>query len=312
MTATLVCDYYTIDEGSRVAVIVALSRSPGRLVTIPPRVTLGTAEPGDVGPATAVDIWGGIPGRCSAIGHIAALHDADTDDETFTVSFGDLPEGVIAGSPDACSVTIKDHWPVTLAAVSNITAVTDDDSVDLFWTPVSGASGYELWVRLRDQGWDRGWLGTGWVGANWRRDETKIRAFVDTPRGPLVLPGARDEWYWKGAGIERSGELVRQLCRDPARARWCDLRRPQRPDNHVRISWNTVQGADAYWYQHKSAYVDYWGEYGWHHIQGGQTNNVVIDLWSGNTSDFQVRANQHRRGRSHYSPPSDPYRFTVP
>ena len=34
--------------------------------------------------------------------------DRDTDDETFTVSLGCLPDGLTAGSPSSLTVTIKD------------------------------------------------------------------------------------------------------------------------------------------------------------------------------------------------------------
>ena len=107
-TVTMAGDYYAVNEGDRVAIVVTLSEPPGRHVAIPLKVTRGTAEPEDVGDAPVVDIWGGIPGRRSASGHIWTYRDDDTDDDTFTVSFGDLPDGVEAGDRRHWGVTIRD------------------------------------------------------------------------------------------------------------------------------------------------------------------------------------------------------------
>ncbi len=94
-----------VDEGSSVTVTARLSSVLSNAVTIPLRVTAGTAESGDFGTLASITIAGG---STTGTGTITTSEDADTDDETFTVALGSLPSSVAAGSPRSVRVTIRD------------------------------------------------------------------------------------------------------------------------------------------------------------------------------------------------------------
>ena len=61
----------------------------------------------------------------SATGTISTVQDSDGDNETFTVSLGTLPAGVVAGSPTSATVTIIDHTKGTVRVT-----VTKDNGLD--------------------------------------------------------------------------------------------------------------------------------------------------------------------------------------
>ena len=98
-----------VTEGSSVTVTATLSAPLSSAVTIPVTVSTAspnTAEPGDVGTLTSISIGAGAT---SGTGTIAANHDADEADETFTVSLGStLPSSVVAGSRVSVRVRIVD------------------------------------------------------------------------------------------------------------------------------------------------------------------------------------------------------------
>ena len=94
-----------VTEGGAVVVKATLSKALPADVTIPLTVTPGTAEAGDHGTLSGITV---PAGRTSGEGTITTAHDADEDDETFTVSLGALPAEVRAGSPSSIELTIRD------------------------------------------------------------------------------------------------------------------------------------------------------------------------------------------------------------
>ena len=131
-------------EGSLVSVVVNAS---GRLslidnVVIPLTVTRDTSEAGDHDEPTSLTI---IAGLTNARAQVRAHHDADEDDETFTVAFGTLPPAVAAGTPSSVQITIRDDETlptVSLSAAPN--PVTEDALVTVTATLSEAAASREL------------------------------------------------------------------------------------------------------------------------------------------------------------------------
>ncbi len=99
-------------EGEEATVMVSLSQLVSRAVTIPLVLTAGTAEAGDYGALASIVIEANEP---SGMGVIPTVADDDADDETFTVALGDLPDGVLAGSPSSVEITVMDSGGPTSA-----------------------------------------------------------------------------------------------------------------------------------------------------------------------------------------------------
>ena len=126
-----------VNEGSPLTVEALLSGPLAGDVTIPLTLTPGTAEPGDYGTLASITI---PAGQTSASGVIATTRDADTDDETFTVSLAaSLPSSVTAGAQPSVRVTIRDldgaagtatPPEVTLSVVGN--PVREGGSISVF------------------------------------------------------------------------------------------------------------------------------------------------------------------------------------
>ena len=97
----------SVREGSAVTVTVRLSAALAASVTIPLRLTAGTAEAGDYGALAGIEI---AAGRTRGTGRITTADDDDTDDETFTVALdtANLPSTVTAGDTSSVQVTIAD------------------------------------------------------------------------------------------------------------------------------------------------------------------------------------------------------------
>ena len=95
-----------VNEGDPVTVTATLSATLSSDVTIPLMLTDVTAEPGDRGTLAGIFI---PAGGTSASGQITTSHDADSDDETFTVGLdgANLPSEV-ASLPRPITVTITD------------------------------------------------------------------------------------------------------------------------------------------------------------------------------------------------------------
>ena len=100
----------SVAEGGSVRVTATLAgplRS-GWSPRIPLVYTNGTAEPGDhAGPANVTIFFSS--GQLHGWADIDTAHDADADDETFTVSFGELPWQVRAGASSSVQLTIIDN-----------------------------------------------------------------------------------------------------------------------------------------------------------------------------------------------------------
>ena len=134
--AYLVADPVEVLEGGTLKLKAVLTKRPGRDVTLPLNITHGTSEPGDFVPLNPASIT--VPAnRVVAEITLRINWDDDTDDETFTVSFGRLPSSVVRGRPhgdgfyanlsDSDTVTIRDRgstssdaiWSATLTPQAN-------------------------------------------------------------------------------------------------------------------------------------------------------------------------------------------------
>ena len=94
-----------VDEGQPVTVTARLSQALSNSVTIPLDLDPGTAESDDFGGLESVTI---AAGETTGSGTIPTIEDADNDDETFTVSLGQLPPEVSEGDPSFVEVSIID------------------------------------------------------------------------------------------------------------------------------------------------------------------------------------------------------------
>ncbi len=92
-------------EGETITVVAALSQALATDMTIPLALTAGTAEEGDYEPLASIAIKAN---QTSGTGDIVTKIDADADDETLTVTLGDLPGGVQPGSPSSVELTITE------------------------------------------------------------------------------------------------------------------------------------------------------------------------------------------------------------
>ena len=124
-----------VEEGQPVTVTARLSEALSNGVTIPLSLAAGTAESGDFGSLASITIGGG---RTSGTGTISTVADADSNEETFTVSLGALPPEVTAGNPASVEVTIRDddsppppNSPPTVQAACNPCAVPRGGEVRL-------------------------------------------------------------------------------------------------------------------------------------------------------------------------------------
>ena len=101
---------YTVDEGATRAVSVRLSEEADRALEIPITTTLTTAGPGDYQLTGLTNrALAFVPGDSSKRFTFEALDDTDTNDETVTLGFGQLPNKVTAGDRPTSAVTISDN-----------------------------------------------------------------------------------------------------------------------------------------------------------------------------------------------------------
>ena len=94
-----------VTEGSGVTVTATLSEALKGSLTIPLTISDDTAESGDHGTLASITI---SSGATTGTGTISTNQDSDYDNETFTVSLGTLPSGIVAGSPNSVRITITD------------------------------------------------------------------------------------------------------------------------------------------------------------------------------------------------------------
>ncbi len=108
----------TVTEGSPVTITATLSAalSPNADVVIPLTLTAGSGTTSsDYGTLSSITI---PSGQTSATGTITTTQDGDSNNETFTVSFGALPATVTAGSPNSVTITITGAGAPTTPTVS--------------------------------------------------------------------------------------------------------------------------------------------------------------------------------------------------
>ena len=106
---SLSVDDSSVAEGESVTVTVALSQAQNSEVTIPLILTSETAESNDYD-STSPRNLNLASGQTRSELVIATYVDADTEDESFTVTINEdnLPPGVILGNPSSESITITD------------------------------------------------------------------------------------------------------------------------------------------------------------------------------------------------------------
>ena len=104
-TLTLSVTPNPVSEGEEVTVMATLSEAASSEISIPLILTAGTAEEGDYGALSAIVI---DKDERSGTGMINTFLDSDLDDETFTITFGTLPAGIVAGTQASVEVTITD------------------------------------------------------------------------------------------------------------------------------------------------------------------------------------------------------------
>ena len=104
-TVTLSVTPNPVSEGEEVTVMATLSEAASSEISIPLVLTAGTAEEGDYGALSAIVI---DKDERSGTGMIVTSLDSDLDDETFTITFGTLPAGIVAGTQASVEVKITD------------------------------------------------------------------------------------------------------------------------------------------------------------------------------------------------------------
>ena len=100
---------YSADEGNSATVTVHVSPTADRALSIPVSMSSVTAESGDYSPTgTTVSI---VSGDNSGTFSISTTSDSDRDDETVSISFGNLPTAVGNTSPTTATLAITDTTP---------------------------------------------------------------------------------------------------------------------------------------------------------------------------------------------------------
>ena len=148
-TVSLSVEPPKVDEGDSVTVTVTLSKRLTADAAMPLELTNGTAEDGDYGTLASITI---AAGELSASGTISAEHDADDEDETFTVALGaTLPYSAVANaSASSAQVTIVDDDKRPLAP-TGLTVAPGFGQLALGWqqpaedrAEVAAVSGYDV------------------------------------------------------------------------------------------------------------------------------------------------------------------------
>ena len=156
-----------VREGRAVNVNVTITPAPGSDLAIPVTVTRVSSEPGDHSTISSISV-SHLDGTGSA--QIFTRQDDDADHEVFTVAFGTLPSGIVAGNQNSVSVTIIDDEanPDALQPPANVRAEPGNGQVTLHWTAVPGARGYRYQVsahgRTVRNDWFSGSYGTDTSG----------------------------------------------------------------------------------------------------------------------------------------------------
>ena len=123
---------YTLTEGANITVTVELVGQRSQHLDIPITVTRDRAESRDyrvnglTGGRLRFDAW-----ETSETFTIAALQDTDRDDETVDIEFGDLPSGVVEGSPSSATVTILDDEDVSASFEHSTYTLTEGANISV-------------------------------------------------------------------------------------------------------------------------------------------------------------------------------------
>ena len=103
---------YSVNEGSGVTVTVNVSPNADRELEIPVSISSEDAENGDYSVSGLTEgKLSFTSGDSSASFTISTVDDVDRDDETVSLSFGELPDAVSAGAQVTAQVTIGDTTP---------------------------------------------------------------------------------------------------------------------------------------------------------------------------------------------------------
>ena len=203
-----------VDEGEKVTITATISEDPVTDVSITFTITAGTAEPSDYGSISGGGITIRGTGNTTTGRFIISTLEDDTeqDDETFTVTLGRLPQGVVAGDPSEIEIKIidDDKVTVTLSASPNpvdegssviVTATISEDpasdvTIPLLLTAGTAEAGdYGILPSITIPGAGNVTTGTGTVSipqesdaADWE-DETFTVAIDESNLPPAVITG---------------------------------------------------------------------------------------------------------------------------
>ena len=158
-TVSLSASPNSILEGSSVAVTATLSRALASQVVIPVTLTDDTAESTDHGTLASITI---ASGATSGTGMISTNHDADDEDETFTVELdtANLPSEVTAGTSSSVQITIVDDEGIPSVSLSaSPKSVPEGDNVKVTAT-LSEALSESVEIPLLPA-WNTGTVETG-------------------------------------------------------------------------------------------------------------------------------------------------------
>ncbi len=123
----------SVPEGGSATVVLNLEQAPGRQTVVPlEAVTAG----GDAYPGVPQSVTFAATATSASFSFSAGTDDLVVeDDETVTVSFGALPEGVTAGSRSTTTMTIEDNdepnWALSVVPASIAEASTSSSSVSV-------------------------------------------------------------------------------------------------------------------------------------------------------------------------------------
>ena len=133
-----------VTEGQSLTVTATLSRTLSSPVVVPLTLSAGTAEIEDYEAPASVTV---PAGRRSGADTIATAQDNDTEDETFTVALGVLPDTVTRGTPASASVTIRDNDKARAVSVKN--AMGQEGEPLAFTVRIEPAAGPALTLNWR-------------------------------------------------------------------------------------------------------------------------------------------------------------------
>lgn len=183
----------------------------------------------------------------------------------------------------------------SLGKVNKVTVVSsDDDEIKLKWNRVSGASGYQVYVRQA-------------VNGSWRLAETttdiredvddlvdargywlKVRAYKNTSKGRVYGPFSK----------------VVKTSTDPDEVQ--DLSLQKVSSKKVKLSWNKVPGAEGYRIYKYNSNTGKWDRV----AKTSKTSKQVSVSASGGEK-FRVRAYTEYKDKRYYGDASDSVKYVV-